>query len=251
MSVSQNTIYSVITDALIEADWQAQGEQPVPEDAEFCLRKINDILDGWSADEKFVYAKGFNLYTLVPNLSPHTIGPAPGATFALPSGRPVRIDGCTIVISNSDGTTTDIPVNTTRNADWWNFVRIKSLPSQIPTDLYYEPDVPNGSMFLWPVPNFAYQTRVEWWQTITQFLTVQDKMQLPPMYRKALKLSCAEELGGAKSNDPGLVKRAAMARSAIWSNNAQSPTMCTQVAGIPGGGSSRIPDFNFLDGTPW
>lgn len=245
-------VLSIITNALIEAEWLAQGEQPEPQDAQFVLGKINDELDQWSAEEKYVYAKDFALFTLVPGLSPHTIGPGTGATFSLPQ-RPVRIDGCTIVIPNADSTSTDIPICSTRDADWWNFVRIKNLQSQIPTDLYYEPDVPNGSLFFWPVPNYAYQTRIEWWQTVGQFLTVQDTLVLPPAYRKAITLTVAEQLAGPRSNDPKLARAAADARSAIWSNNNQSPTMSTMVAGIPGPNSSgeRRPDFNFLDGTPW
>jgi hypothetical protein len=240
-------ILSVITNALIEAEWLAQGEQPEAQDANFVLGKINDELDQWSAEEKYIYAKGFQLFTLTPGLSPHTIGPS-NATFKLPQ-RPVRIDGCTIVIANTGNTSTDIPVNTTRDADWWNFVRIKNLASQIPTDLYYEPDVPNGSMFFWPVPNLNYQARVEFWQAVQQFVTIQDALVLPPAYRKALTLTIAEQLDGPRSSDPVLRSKAAEARSAIFSNNNQSPTMSTLAAGMPqSGGHSR---FNFLDGTPW
>src|ERR1017187_4793277 len=165
--MSTPNVLSILTNALIEAEWLAQGEQPEPQDADFALGKLNDLLDEWAAQERYVYAKLFSLFTLAPGLSPHTIGPGGGATFAL-AQRPVRIDGCTIVLANTDGTSTDIPINTTRDADWWNFVRIKNLQSQIPTDLYYEPDIPNGSMFFWPVPNYNYQARVESWQAIQQ-----------------------------------------------------------------------------------
>jgi hypothetical protein len=247
MSATPNLL-SVITNALIEAEWLAQGENPEPQDANFVLGKINDLLDVWSADERYVFAQLFSLFTLVPGLSPHTIGPGQGATFQLPQ-RPVRIDGCTIVIANSDGTSTDVPVNTTRDADWWNFVRIKNLQSQIPTDLYYEPDVPNGSLFFWPVPDFNYQARIESWQSVQQFATINDQLVLPPAYRKAITLTVAEELAGPRSADPKLARAAADARSAIWSNNAQSPTMSTMQAGMPSRqGHTR---FNFLDGTPW
>lgn len=247
MAATPNLL-SVVSNALIEAEWLAQGENPEAQDANFVLGKINDLLDEWSAQERYVFAKLFSLFTLTPGLSPHTIGPGVGATFAL-AQRPVRIDGCTIVLANSDGTTTDIPVNTTRDADWWNFVRIKNLQSQIPTDLYYEPDVPNGSLYFWPVPNFNYQTRVESWQAIQQFATINDALVLPPAYRKAITLSVAEELSGPRSNDVKLALKAAEAREAVWGNNAQSPTMSTMQAGMPT--KDAHTRFNFLDGTPW
>jgi hypothetical protein len=250
MAQLQPNLLQIITNALIEAEWLAQGEQPEAQDANFVLGKINDELDTWAADERYVYAKVFSLFNLVPNLSPHTIGPN-NATFSL-AQRPVRIDGCAIVIQNNDGTTTDLPVNTTRDADWWNFVRIKNLASQIPTDLYYSPyspDTPNGSMYLWPIPDFAYQVRIESWALVNQFLTVHDPYVFPPAFRKALTLTVAEQLSGPRSNDPVLRENAAKAREAIWQNNAQSPTMSTMVAGMPTSeGRTR---FNFLTGEPW
>ena len=241
-------LLSVVTNALIEAEWLSQGEPPEAQDAAFVLSKINDLLDEWSAQERYVFAYLFSLFTLTPNLSPHTIGPAAGATFSLPQ-RPVRIDGCTIVLTNGDGTTTDLPVNTTRDKDWWNYVRIKGLASQIPTDLYYEPDVPNGSMFLWPVPNLAYGCRVESWQAVAQFQTLNDALALPPAYRKAITLSVAEELDGPRSGDQKLALKASAAREACWANNAQSPTMSTMQAGMPTKDSHTR--FNFLTGEPW
>lgn len=238
----------LITDILIEAEWLAQGEVPEPQDAQFVLNKINDELDQWSAEDKYIYTKNFQLFNLIPNHQPHTIGPGPGADFVLPA-RPPRIDGCTIVLQNAGGTTTDLPVNTERDDDWWNSVRIKNLASQIPTDLYYSTDVPNGQMFFWPIPNFAYQTRIEWWVSVLQVASVQDPAVLPPAYRKAVKLTIAEQLAGPRSGDPQLVKAALQARSAVWSNNNNAPTMSTQAAGMPG--SNNHTRFNFLDGTPW
>lgn len=248
MSANPLNWLSVVTNALIEAEWLSPYDTAQAEDAQFVLGKINDLLDTWSAEERYVYAKLFSLFNLTPGLSPHTIGPGNGATFAL-SARPVRIDGCTIVLPNTNGTSTDVPVNTTRDADWWNFVRIKNLQSQIPTDLYYEPDVPNGSMFFWPVPNFAYQVRVESWQAISQVANLQQALTLPPAYRKAITLTIAEELSGPRSGDQKLAEKAAAAREAVWGNNAKSPTLSTAQAGMPG--QPNHTRFNFLDGTPW
>ena len=246
------TLFSIVTNALIEAEWLSQGEVPQAQDANFVLSKINDLLDTWAADERYVFAHQFGLYTLTPGLSPHTIGPDPSANFSTPI-RPIRIDGGNIVISNSDSTTTDIPINTTRDSDWWNYVRIKNLQSQIPTDLYYQPNVPNGQLYFWPVPNFNYQVRLDFWQAVLQFVSVNDPIVLPPAYRKAITLTVASELDGPRSADPMLLRSAAEARSVIWQNNAQAPTMSTMQAGMPSSRSESrsMPDFNFLDGRPW
>ena len=46
--------------------------------------------------------------------------------------------------------------------DAWNVnnERVPTLTGTIPTDLYYEPDWPNGSCFLWPVPTIAWEQAV-------------------------------------------------------------------------------------------
>ncbi|SRR5579871_4829944 len=242
------TLLSVISNALIEARWLAQGEQPEAQDALFVLGKINDQLDQWSAEEKAVFASIFTSFTLQPGLSPHTIGPAAGATFSAPT-RPIRIDGGAIRLPNNDGTFTDVPIDTTRDADWWNFQRIKSLQSQIPTDLYYEPDVPNGSLYFWPVPNANYNCLLRLWQSVAQFKTINDTLILPPAYRKAITLTIAEQLDGPRSADEKLALSAEEARQACWQNNAGSPTMSTMQAGMPE--AEPHTNFNFLDGTPW
>jgi hypothetical protein len=240
-------ILNVLTNALIEAEWLAQGENPQQEDANFALSKFNDLVDEWAANERYVWAEQFNEYTLTPGLSPHTIGPN-NATFAV-AQRPVKLVSAAILIPNGDGTVTDLPIPV-EDADWWANVRIKSLESQIPTHVYYEPDWPNGSLFFWPIPDQNYQTRLETWSTISQLGNLNTSINLPPAYRKALTLTLAEELGGPRSADPTLSKAAYAARSAIWSNNAQSPRISTAQAGMTTG-TKRKPDFNFLDGTPW
>lgn len=240
-------LLSLISNALIEAEWLSQGETPQAEDAQFTLGKLNDLLDEWAAQDRYVYSNEFNLYTLVPGLAPHTIGPD-NATFKVPQ-RPVRLVSAAIVLSNGDQTTTDIPI-AVQDDQWWANVRIKDLQSQIPTAVYYSESFPNGSLFFWPVPDVNYQTRLETWGLIGQFANVQQTLNLPPAYRKALTLTVAEELAGPRSGDPKLAKAAADARSAIWSNNAQSPTINTAQPGMSPAGERRT-NFNFLDGSPW
>lgn len=248
------TVLDLITNALIEAEWLAQGEQPEAQDANFALSKLNDLLDEWGALDRFVYANVFELFTLVPNLAPHTIGPAgnnPAPTFPV-LYRPVKIiEPAAIVLTNTDGTTTDLPISV-EDADWWAQVRIKDMTSSIPTAVYYEPDWPLGSLYFWPVPNQNYQVRLQFWTQLAQFASVQQACSFPPAYRKALTLTLAEELGGPRSNDPMLVRKAYDARGAISQNNAQSPKTNLNAAGIGSQTrSSGRPDFNFLTGEPW
>lgn len=281
------TLLDLATNSAIEAGWLAPGEVLDGETAGFILSKYNDLLDEWSAQKLYAFAMQFQLYTLVPGLSPHTIGPDPDATFQI-SQRPMRLENAAIVIpANSSGssgssgssagsggldttgldttgldaggsgpqppdttgqTNTDIPLYL-GDADWWAAQWIKDLQSQIPIGVYYQPDWPNGSLFFWPVPNYTYRVRLEMWGIISQFSNLQQTFSMPPAYRKALTLTVAEELGGPLADRPLLSRKAAGARAAIRQNNDASPRITTNL-GMPGGGRRRT-DFDFLSGRPW
>src|ERR1017187_6821801 len=146
------TIQDLIYNALTEIGVIAQGETLSAADANFALSKANDMFDEWSARKVYAYSMDFTAYTLIPGLSPHTIGPS-GATFTVPV-RPMRIESATIIL-NTSSPNVEIPI-AIRDDQWWANERVKSLLSQIPTDLYYNPKFPNGELYFWPVPNLAY-----------------------------------------------------------------------------------------------
>jgi len=240
----------IITDALIEVEISAPGEVPDPDTAQWAFRKMNYLTDSWSARRAFVYASTFKIYTLVPNLSPHTIGPAVGATFSVPQ-RPVKVVGATIVLNNVNPAVS-VPLNL-RDKQWWIEQTIQGLTSQQPTDLFYNPAFPNGELYYWPVPNVAYQTELEVWGLLSQYSSITDPLggpggpeTLPPAYRNALMLSLAETLGGQPQ--ASLPMLAATARAAVFNNNSEVPRMQTRDSGIPGADEDlRSTTFNYLN----
>ena len=240
----------IITDALIEVDISAPGEPVDPDTAQWGFRKFNYLTDTWAARKSFAYASTFNVYNLVPNLSPHTIGPGPGATFPVPQ-RPVKITQATIILNNSTPPTSVI-LNI-RDEQWWMDQTIQNLTSQQPTDLFYNPASPNGQLYFWPIPDVAYETQIKAWALLSQYSSITDPIgglggpgTLPPGYRAAAMLSLAETCGGQPPAD--LPRRAAEARSAIFGNNNKTVRMQTRDSGIPGGDDDgRSTTFNYLN----
>jgi len=241
------TFQDIANDALTEIQVLAAGETATAEDSALALTRGNYIMDEWSAREPFAYNVQFTLYTLTANHAPHLIGPGLSSPDFAVSQRPVKIEGASLLLTSSTPNV-DVPLNL-RDDDWWNNQRVKSLTSSIPTDLYYSPDWPNGSLNLWPVPSVSYGLRLETWGLLTQFAALNTTFSMPPAYRKAFMLTLAEELCGpfGKTPSPMLILKAREARKAVQGNNSGSPRIATAEAGQ--GGNTRG-GFNWLTGGP-
>jgi hypothetical protein len=251
------TVLDIIVDAFIEIGACPPGEQPSPEEQQWGFRKFNYLVDIWQAMEFYVFSNAFTVFNLVAGLSPHTIGPSGVATFSTNGQpRPVKIMSASLLLNTSSSTgLVDLPINI-RDRAWWALQQVKAIETNVPTDLFYDPTSPDGSLYFWPVPNAQAPVRLETWQTVSQFVTIQDAIggpggpgTLPPAYRAALMLTLAETLlaGSNREAPPTLTSNALRARVAVFGNNAKSPRMSTQDSGMPKTGKKR-PDFNWATG---
>lgn len=231
----------ICTAALQEFGGIGATDAPSNEDATFVLGKLNRLLDTWNADRGAVYAAAFATYNLTPNLSPHTIGPT--GTFVV-GQRPVSIDDAGLVLNNVTPNVR-LPIRI-RTDQWWAAQTVKSLATDVPTDLYYEADWPNGSLFFWPVPDLNYQVELRTRIVLAQ-LGLNDAFSLPPGYWDAITLTLAETLVDAYGKQmPGsLPARAAKARMLIQSNNQQTVPM---TPGLPRGSGRTRPYYNRYTG---
>lgn len=251
----------IVNDALSEINALAQGETPGAGDASFALGRLNQIADAWNAQGDKIWGVDFQEYTLVPNLSPHTIGPSGGTpvpTFAMPAGtnnRPVTIKNAAI---NINTTTPNVFVPLTVHAgkpgaDWYAANSVPGIVTSIPVDVYYSPDEPNGSLYFWPIPNQNYGVRLEIWSAIATYANLAGKIQMPPGYQLALMRTLAEDLiAPFQVTDATLIaqviRKAAMARAAIAIQNVRPLGINTLDSGIPSGRPSR-PNYNWLNGS--
>jgi hypothetical protein len=209
--------------------------EPLSEtDAAFGLQKLTRLFDSWNAERAGVYANSLTTYTLTPNLSPHTIGPAgsPSPTFTV-SQRPVTIDGANLVITGG-AQAIHVPLNL-RDDQWWSGLTVPALATSIPTDLYYSADWPLGSLYLYPVPTSAYGlellTRI-----VLANLALDDTVSMPPGYRDATILTLGEMIAPTYSPAVPNPAAAAKARARIFANNDSTPALHTRDSGMPSAG---------------
>lgn len=230
---------------LITAAFQELGlidpvETLSPEMLSFGLQKMNRLLDTWNAIREAVWVETPASYTLTSGLNPHTFGPS-GATFTV-TQRPVTVFALNLVISDIR-----YPV-TPRDAEYFAQLSTPEL-SSIPTDFWWAPGWANGSLYLYPVPNSAYE--IELWSRVllSQVSTVTATFSMPPGYWDAVVRTLAEDIAPAYNVPvPALLsQKAAEARAVVFANNLTTPRIATRDSGMPGGASGG--GFNWMTGT--
>jgi hypothetical protein len=206
---------------------------------------LNQQIDYWSARSCYAWTTTFTTFNLTAGHQPHLIGPGLTAPDFAVSPRPVDIASANIILPGQPPV--DVPVRLRDNA-WWRAQASKGVHSNVPTDLYYEPDVPSGQLWFWPVPNAAYGVRLEGNVVLQQFVTLDDPFIAPQSYQAAVTLTLAEELCDIweTAMPPNLARRALKARDALQSNNNLPPRIASADHGTSSG---RRGDFNYITGT--
>lgn len=230
------TITALITAALGELGVLGAGQTASGALADLGLQTLNRLFDAWNAQRRAVYVDVTSSHTLTPALQPHTIGPS-GATFTTDQ-RPVSLEGAALIVDDLH-----YPIRI-RDAAWWLHQPHPTLTSDRPTDLYYAPAWPSGSLYLWPVPSAAHTIELRS-RVVLDAVALADTFTMPPGYELAVMLSLAELLARplGRPADGSLIAQARQARAVIFANNDETPALTTVDAGIPGAGGRSYFDY--------
>jgi hypothetical protein len=242
----------LIDHALLEIGVLAAGEisdsASDSDVANFCLGKLNRLLDNFNAEETFIFGTTLFQGTLTANKNPHTLGATgAGGDFSVATARPPKILGANLVL-------TDVTPNIFRPLKivddmWWMNNPVPSLATQIPYYLWPNYGWPLSQLYLWPVPTTAYDIRLDIW-TLFSSLTLASTFTLPPGYEDAVTLSLAESLAPSFGKEPSplMLKAAADARTRVQSLNSEAPTMTSDGAIQSMDSRPRASIANFLSG---
>src|SRR6266568_1090179 len=230
---------------------------PEPQEIADVQAQANILTDSWNAARDYIWANTFFTGLLTPNLQPHLIGPTGTAGFNQAAEilqRPVKILDANILLNALAGppwigqTTVRLTVHVHQDkGKWWSSKKAPGVQSVTPTDMYYEEDYPNGSMFIWVVPTVAYPLELLL-QTLLAQYQLNDMVTLPQGGLMAFVYSLAEMIAPdfdlPWTNALEQLKRSALRR--FTRLNITSPMMSTRDAGLPGGRQSgKRSDWNY------
>lgn len=234
----------VIKDALLDLGVVRVNETPAKDVASFVLGRFNRILNDWNAIDRGVYSTDYLTFELVPSLSPHTIGSS-SATFTV-DVRPVEIIGINVLLADTSPTVRS-PV-TQHDSEWYFGLPVPLIETTYPTDFFYDPSWPNGSIYFWPVPTGDNEVVLEVRKILAE-VSITDLFDMPPGYQSALTLTLEEDIAPAlgKRLEERIAIAATKARARIFDINDKTPALTTWDSGMPSG-NQRVPTFNYRTG---
>lgn len=130
--------------------------------------------------------------------------------------RPLRITNAYTRITTAGSSNLDYQIRILHR-DQYAAIGLKTLPLPWPTDLYYDPTYPTGTLSFFGAPSMAGQLHLWTDQIFTDFNSITQAISLPQGYARAIKTNLAVELASeyGKQISPTLAARAKESRDAI------------------------------------
>ncbi len=178
------TALQLVTASLRKLGAVAAGETPDADEQSDALASLNQIVESWNLKGLALYRRENVAYSLVPSQQVYTIGS--GANFN--GARPITINGAFVTRAGID-----YPVEVLTQSQW-NGILYKSLSSQLPSGVYYEPAYPIGTVRVWPVPLEGLTITLSVNMQISPVASIGSTIALPPGYERALVYALAVDL---------------------------------------------------------
>lgn len=195
------------------------------------LESLNRMLDSWSADELTLYQIIRESFSLTNGQNPYTIGY--GGEFN--TSRPIKIVGAQLNLYNANLPVT-YPMQVLQYDDY-NSIRLKTLATNFPQYLYYNPSFPLGEILIYPVfsasgSSTSATITLSSWKPIDVIDCLDSTLSFPPGYWEALVFNLAIRMAEEYQFDirPQTMMLAAQALKRIKQQNRRVPTLSSDAA---------------------
>ena len=197
---------------------------------------LNDMLGVWRNEQLMCYAMQDESIPLSSGNTSRTVGP----TGDLVSTRPVSIKEAYVTYSNVD---TAIKV---LEYDQYAYIPNKASTSTFPTRIYYKPEMPDGRIYLWPVPNVSSVLHILTEVPVLSFAALSTTLTLPPGWNDAIPPNLAVRIAPEFNRDvrPTVLAMAANTKRLIKRTNTRPIKSTNELVAI-----SRRNHSNIISGT--
>jgi len=178
------------------------NEDPDTDQINIGMQVLNSMLNEWSTRRSGIYTVTKETHTLTIGVGEYSIGP----TGDIVTSRPIRMLDAYIDNNDSDYKVAII------DREWWNRRAFKELTA-IPSELYYEPTFPDGTIRLYPEPSGTYILNIDTAKPLAQYTSITDDLNLPPEYENSLKFNVAIDWANELGVDPSNVVAARAAET--------------------------------------
>lgn len=165
----------------------APGETLEAQEATDGLAALNRMIGSWSTESLLIFARVRESFAITASVQSYTMGV--GGDFN--TSRPQKIDEAYLSVAGS--TTVEYPVRILSLSEWAS-IGVKSISSEIVTDLYAEGTYPLETINLYPNPSVANSLVLWSWKPLTSVTTLDTVISLPPGYEEALIYNLAIRL---------------------------------------------------------
>ena len=185
------TALDIISGALRQCSSITPGEAIPGTEAANGLLVLNDMIASWSGESFMPPFKTKTTFTLTQSQQSYQIGTT-AADFV--QARPDEIASVYFTDNSNPSNPIDYAGDVCISQDQYNSIALKNVGG-IPRWLYYDPQYPNGVMYIYQTAPSAYYTMTcELLMPVAQFTTLSSTLSMPPQYAHAMKMLLADLL---------------------------------------------------------
>ena len=191
------------------------------------IESLNRMIDQWGVEELMLYQVTRETFPLTNGQNPFTIGY--GADWN--TTRPTKIVDAYLTIQ-AGSLPVDYPMQIIGYDDY-NAIRLKTLTTNFPSYLYYEPAFPLGTVYIYPICAASNETiTLTSWKPLCLINDPTCYLELPPGYWEALVFNLAIRIAEEYqfSIRPTTAALAQNALRIIKRMNQRTPTLQTDTA---------------------
>jgi hypothetical protein len=208
----------IISAALQKIGVSQFNETPSADEAKTAFASLNMMLEQWTLEDLMIYYKLKEEFQSIAGTVSYTIG----KDQTWDTERPTQIISAYTRVG-----VIDYPMDIISAEEYQN-ISMKMLQS-VPRALYYSPEYPYGTVWLYPVPSTAYTIGLLQNKSMEKFTSMSEEIVLPQGYLMALIYNLAVEIfpeyKGNEQISQLLVKKALDSKGLIKRKNQKEPVL--------------------------